>query len=382
MAHIETGVDKLVQLVQKKKRIALEEAAKELGVSAVIVQEWADFLEEEGTITLEYSLSKVFLTEKKLSKHEIENKAKEYEDKKDAFIRKVEVAIENLEKETKSFEKIKEEFLKLKDGLGGEMDKIQGQLSEIHHFESLRKNIDEEINKQRTESNTVLADAEKQIESQQKKYDDIIAKIDKEKTDLKKEAASMQGIEKEEILLKEKLVAMQKIIDMIEGKIKEEHNVITSSEKKIDTLEKMAEKVEDELKKKKTDVVTPLVEMAEQHKEKIVKLQDEIIEKLRQKKNDIETFSAHGKEIAKKFEDFFNKKVEVEKLFVEIEHNKKDLKAEMEKLIDKARVFNAIVSEGDLKKHIQELLERYEEVQTKKTTMRKNMDKLVGMLKV
>lgn len=382
MVHIETGVDKLVTLVQKKKKIALEEAAKELGVSTVIVQEWADFLEEEGTLTLEYSLSKVFLTEKKLTKHEIENKAKDYEDKKDAFIRKVEVAIGNLEKETKSFEKIKEEFLKLKDDLGGEMDRIQDQLSEIHHFESLRKNIDEEINKQRTESNGVLTDAEKKIQEQQKRYDDIINKIDKEKSELKKEETSLQTIEKEEGILSERLEAMQKVIAMIEGKIKEEHNVIQSSEKKIDSLEKMAEKVEDEIKKKKTDVVTPLVEMAEQHKEKIIRLQDEIVEKLRQKKNDIETFSTHGRETAKRFEEFFNKKIEVEKLFVEIETNKKDLKTEMETLINKARVFNAIVSEADLKKHIQELLEKYEDVQMKKATMRKNMDKLVGLLRV
>ena len=46
MANIETGVDKLVKLVAKEKKIELGEAAKQLGVSPTVVQEWADFLDE------------------------------------------------------------------------------------------------------------------------------------------------------------------------------------------------------------------------------------------------------------------------------------------------------------------------------------------------
>ena len=41
---IETGVDKLVNLVNRKGKIASEDAAKELGVSTTVVMEWVDFL--------------------------------------------------------------------------------------------------------------------------------------------------------------------------------------------------------------------------------------------------------------------------------------------------------------------------------------------------
>ena len=40
---IQTGVDRLVQLVKQSKRISVPDAAKTLNVSKVVVEEWADF---------------------------------------------------------------------------------------------------------------------------------------------------------------------------------------------------------------------------------------------------------------------------------------------------------------------------------------------------
>jgi len=381
MAHIETGIDKLVGLVGRKKKVSTDEAAKELGVSNVIVQEWADFLEEEGIISIEYSLSKVFLVEKKLTKKEIQKKSKEYGDKKDAFIRRVEVAMHNLDIETKNFEKIKTEFMKLKEGLGGEVEKIHEQLGEIKHYEDLKKNMDQEILNQRKEYNQLMAETELKISAEQKRYEDIIVSIKKERESVKTEEGRLKDVEKEEIILKDKLKALAKVIELIDSKISEERNVIIKSEKRVESLERMADKVEDELKKKKTDIITPLIEMSHSHKEKIIKIQDDILNKIKQRKTDIETLSSKGREQAANFEKFFSKKSQIDKLFKEVEDNKSDLKKEMETMINQARAFNVAVSTGDMKKHIQELLNRYEKVEKKKQNMKGSMDKLVDMLK-
>ena len=74
---IETGVDKLVKIVKERGKIALVDAAKELGVSTTVIQEWVDFLEDEGIISVEYKLTKPFLVDRKLTKKEIESKAKD-----------------------------------------------------------------------------------------------------------------------------------------------------------------------------------------------------------------------------------------------------------------------------------------------------------------
>ena len=59
--NIETAVDGLVKLVNEKKIIALDEAAKALGVPENIVNEWAVFLEEDKILKIEYKMTKPFL---------------------------------------------------------------------------------------------------------------------------------------------------------------------------------------------------------------------------------------------------------------------------------------------------------------------------------
>ena len=145
MKDIETGVDRLVSLVAKVKNIDLNDAAKDLGVSESVVREWAEFLDEEGIISVEYGLSKVILSEKILTKKEAESKIKEYHSKKDAFVRKVETTLQILESETEEFDKIKAEFAELKNDIGSEMDEVKEELDELRHYEDLKHNIDNDI---------------------------------------------------------------------------------------------------------------------------------------------------------------------------------------------------------------------------------------------
>src|SRR3989344_4507414 len=62
--NITTAVDSLVELVNNKKRISLEEVAKELGLPENIINEWAQFLEEENILTVEYQFTTPFLVVK------------------------------------------------------------------------------------------------------------------------------------------------------------------------------------------------------------------------------------------------------------------------------------------------------------------------------
>ncbi|RME53751.1 hypothetical protein D6783_01010, partial [Candidatus Woesearchaeota archaeon] len=135
MENIQTGVDKLVALVESKHSVELSDAARSLGVSKAVVQEWAEFLEEEGLISIEYSLSKVFLVQRKLSKKEVAQKAKEYETKKDLFVHKVETSIQSLEKETQWFEEVKKQYEEMKKDLGNELEEVHEEMKELRHYE-------------------------------------------------------------------------------------------------------------------------------------------------------------------------------------------------------------------------------------------------------
>ncbi|MCM2325625.1 MAG: hypothetical protein NDI94_04125, partial [Candidatus Woesearchaeota archaeon] len=148
MANLETGVDRLLELIELEKRVSIDDAAKKLGVSKVVVQEWADFLEEEKIISIEYKFSKTYLVVRILSDKEIKVKEKEYSSEKDAFVRKVEASLKNLENDSLGFEKIKKEFESLKKDLGSELTKVESEVKELEKYEYLKKNLDTEIQKQ------------------------------------------------------------------------------------------------------------------------------------------------------------------------------------------------------------------------------------------
>ncbi len=51
---IETPVDKLIELLEKRKRVSLSEASRVLGASEENIEEWARALEEHGFVKLIY----------------------------------------------------------------------------------------------------------------------------------------------------------------------------------------------------------------------------------------------------------------------------------------------------------------------------------------
>jgi DeoR/GlpR family transcriptional regulator of sugar metabolism len=85
---IKTGVDKLLEIVKEKKRISIDDAAKNLGVSKDIASEWGDFLEDEGYITKEYKFTNTFLVIKSFDIANISKKAIEIDEKKREFCKK------------------------------------------------------------------------------------------------------------------------------------------------------------------------------------------------------------------------------------------------------------------------------------------------------
>ncbi|MEK6835547.1 MAG: hypothetical protein AABX55_00815 [Nanoarchaeota archaeon] len=94
--NITTAVDSLVELVNNKQRISLEDAAKELGIPANIINEWATFLEEENILTIEYKFTKPFLVAKSAK---ITIDIKELENELELITRKLEYVLSNLEKQ-------------------------------------------------------------------------------------------------------------------------------------------------------------------------------------------------------------------------------------------------------------------------------------------
>lgn len=382
MVKIETGVDRLVILINERKKLSVDEAAKELGVSTLIVQEWADFLEEEGIISIEYSLSKVYLCERKLTKKEVEKKAKDVDARKDVFVRRVETGLKTLELETRDFEKVKEEFLKVKDQIGGELGKVQQELEELKHYEELKKNIDEDIVKQRNEYVKIIETSQSQIKAEERKYLQLLETIEKEEDSIGKEGKELKGLEREEGDLKKRADDLIKSVQGVEERILDENELIDNSQKRLQNLNQIAVKLGEDIKEKKKSLIQPLIELSEEHKQKIITIQDDILDKVRKRKAAIEEFAKEGVQISDNFGKFFERKNETEKMFEKIERDKEEIQKEMEKLIERAKVFNLVSIHSDFKKFVGELEKKYEEIDRKKDGLKEDLRKLSQMIKI
>ncbi|PIN86356.1 hypothetical protein COV19_05160 [Candidatus Woesearchaeota archaeon CG10_big_fil_rev_8_21_14_0_10_44_13] len=58
---VTTDVDRLIGLVQLKKEISIDDAAKQLGVSSKTIESLGDMLEEEGILHIKYKFTTPYL---------------------------------------------------------------------------------------------------------------------------------------------------------------------------------------------------------------------------------------------------------------------------------------------------------------------------------
>jgi chromosome segregation ATPase len=380
MVSIETGVDKLVKLVAKEKKIELGAAAKELGVAAAVVQEWADFLEQEGLIDLQYSLSKTFIVEKRLTKTEVEKKGKEYEAKKEAFTRKVDTTLKQLENETEDFESIKTQYYALKDQIGDEIDAVKDEIEQLRHYEELKKSIDQDILKQKVEYQKTLDDVHTRILSEEKRYTKILEEMGQESSKLKAERNEFLDIKREEEELVKRIDALQEILKSVSSRLNTQTQSVSAHEERLTRLRSLAENLQKELAEKKTKEIEPLLRISKDQEQRILRIQDEIVSKVKQRRDSMQSFQGQSDEIAKRFEAFFQKRAKTETTIKDLEKSKQEMKEELNDLIRKAKAFDLAAKGADTNAHIRGLETKFQEFDKKKSVFAQKLEKLKNII--
>lgn len=380
MKSIETGVDKLVALINKEKKIEMKHAAKTLGVSTVILQEWAEFLEQEKLISIDYGLSKTYLVERQLSQKEVEYKAKQFAQNKDLFIRKVENALQNLDKETIGFQEIKKEFLGLQNDIGGEIEEVKDDLKELQHYADLKNNLDKEIKNQQNEYKKLLEQSHRQIKLEQKRYQEILQDIEGEKEVLDDEKKDVLNLDDYEKKLSGKLADLTHMVDELRGKIKDKEDDVQVSEEHLVKLSKLAESIESDIRRKKETVIAPLIKTSEEHQSKVMNVEQLLLDKIKAKKKEMSQYAHQGEVIAKKFEDFFKKRASVYTRFEMIDKERDALKHDLQILKNKAIAFNVASSKKGIAVNVAEMEKKFQDIEKRKNSFQKKFAELTDYI--
>jgi chromosome segregation ATPase len=373
---IETGVDKLVNLVKERGRIALADAAKELGVSTTVAQEWVDFLEEEGIISVEYKLTKPYLVERKLTKKEIDVKAKEFTSKKDVFVRKAEVSLSFLGKQADELKKVKKEFDIMKSELGMELDTVREDLKELERYQQLKEELQKQVEEQKSDAKQKIEELTKQVLREQNRYRELITDLKKEKETLSKEKAEAQSIEESEKILNQRLSELKGIIGQIEKRVVDEDEAIKNSEVHIEKLNTLIDDIKQRVEEEKA-VIDPLIDKSKEQEKKVLELQERIVQKISQKQKKV----SNVKNVTKKVEDFFRKKLAVVNLVDRVNKDRDELEKSLIELIRKAKSFQLSASKGDVGKEMIDLEKKFDEVDKKKSQFESELKEFGSVFK-
>jgi len=368
---IETGVDRLVKMVNTTGKVSSSDAAKELGVGMSVIMEWADFLEEEGIIRIEYKFTKPFLVARTIAKKDVQKKAKEFSGKKDVFVRKAEVSLSFLERESTKLKSIKGEFDKIKKDLGFDIDAIKDELQELAKYEHLKIDLDKQIENQKTSSVDKLQEMTKQILRERQKYHSILREIKKEEKVLGKEKAEVKSIEDGEKFIVDKLNSLKNIVNEIDSRIKKEEESVKISESNIQKLFAMADNTKARIENEKS-LMKPLVEQSIRQTEKIKELQAAIIKKIETKEKNLKG----AKNASKIMRNFFKNKLGVLNLIERINKDRNDLENELIALIKKAKSFQLTSKSMDLGSQIISLEKKFKGVDEKKKIFEKELKQL------
>ena len=374
---IETGVDKLVKIIKERGKIALSDAAKELGVSTTVVQEWVDFLEDEGIISVEYKMTKPFLVDRKLTKKEIENKSKEFENKKDVFVRKAEVNLSFLEKQAGELKSIKGEFDRLKNELGMQLDTVRSDLNELEKYQQARQELQKQIEEQKNGAKANMEELANRIVGEQRKYQDLVDSLKKEKENLSREKIEAKSIEESEKLLNRKLAELKSMIGSIEKRVSDEDSAIKNSESHIERLSQLMEDIKQHVEEEKSSI-DPLVQKGRELESRMAELQKSIVKKLSEKQKN----AGNIEDITKKVNNFFEKKLAIVNLVDRVNKDRDELEKSLIELIKKAKSFQLSARGKDIGSEMADLEKKFDEVDKKKGAFEEELKKMGSFFKI
>jgi hypothetical protein len=287
-----TGVDVLLDYVKKKGKVTVKDAAKIIGYPVSVIEDWANILEEEGLISIEYKFTKTFLvnksiTQKKEVKKEIRKtimkgaaKKKERqgpvieveEDKgkksksEDIFVKEVSLnqtkkLAERLKKEAEKQKKLEDEIPKIKKKFSifpfrkkpaeeeeakeeaEEPEKVQNDegAGETAEEQPVRKSFFEKLRhkRQMNQSGKSEEEIKKDVEAIRKAEDELIktvAELDRHEKEEEKELKEeiQHVLEKEQQDIKE----VQKIPEEVNHRLLSMREIIKRQQRQISQLRK------------------------------------------------------------------------------------------------------------------------------------------------
>lgn len=281
-----------------------------------------------------------------------------------------------LEKQAEELKTVKSEFDKLKGELGMELEAVRSDLNELERYQQLKEQLQKQVEEQKNEAKSKIQELTNMVLREQKRYQELVSGISKEKDDLAKERIEAQSIEESERVLNKRLIDMKNMIGLMEKRISDEDMSIKNSELHIGKLNALVEEIKQRVDEEKA-VIGPLIEKSREQEKLVMGLQERILAKIAQKQES----AVNIREITGKVRDFLDKKLAVVSLVDRVNKDRDELEKSLIELIKKAKAFQLSASKEDVGKQMIELEKKFEEVDKKKSQFEGELKQFGTMFK-
>ena len=381
MKSIKTGADGLVELVNRVKKIKSKAAAKELGVSLDTLTEWAEFLEQEGRISMQYGFFGVTLHKVQGTKEEVVEAGKKFISEKDVFKRKIDSVISKLSQEEAGFKDIKEEYQKVHKQIKSEIDSVKKDIEELQKFEDLKQNLDKDIENQINTYKKTSDKIKKELEEDENKYNSLLS-------DIENYVSELDGYNKDLSNLESKKKNITAYVEEGRKKLLDVENELININKKISDVNKSIELKKNEFVKLNSDVqddkkksVVKLVNWIEQERVRIQKEQKVLLADAKEKTKIINESKSKGDAAFKTFSTYFDKKLKVEKDIENIEKEFDSLTTGLNNLKQRISTFKALSTNKEIKAFKDEIEKQIKKYEKERNSVAKQVDKLIDNIR-
>ena len=272
---IETGIDRLVRLLQNAPSITVSNAALKLGVGKGLVIEWAELLEDSGIVSVSHKLTGVTISLADNSDFDKEQVGV----MKDLFARKAEIGLCTLNKQEELIAKSMQEFQTHKIKLDSEMQLFRKEIEEIKSFQETEDKMLLGAESKKTELSLKLKQLDEQIILQNKDRLKLIAEIEKDSVRISEESKKISEIEMSIKSLNEKLSQSKGIITSIEKSAFEKSNILSRVKLQLDSFDKQSEEL-NRLALEEHKSTKALLESEKSYITKALKSQSNVLDKI------------------------------------------------------------------------------------------------------
>ncbi|HII29545.1 hypothetical protein COT48_04420 [Candidatus Woesearchaeota archaeon CG08_land_8_20_14_0_20_47_9] len=379
VSTLTTGVDRLVSLIERKRRISIPDAAKELSIPRVVVEEWAAFLEEKNIISIQYRLTTPFLVKREITKEEAGKQAAEFESKKEGFIRKVESALNRIERETGGLKGFKEEFSSISREIDQDLKNVENDLKELEKYESLKKNIDCELTAQQDAIKSQVAIIEKELLDKKHDYEQLDFHIREEESRIGDELSRAEETKNAHEVINQRIEKLRSALENMSVRLQSSDEAIKHSEEELSKYRDMAARLERAIASQDSKII-PLMKQSKQHEERILKDQEALLKKVSEYRLKITGEANDAKKARDLFEKYLHHKMNLDVTVDKIDMDLDKLKGELRSLMEEARVMNIAVGRDSFEKSMGKLESRMKGVESKKKGFDEEVMKLKNLI--